>query len=107
MQQKCLNMKPEIIHLCEVSGLTRGGTGGWVWTDILNNVHYFEELTNSMAPDPEGSPPLSQKPATSPHYESDKSTPYPQPISLKIHFDPILHLCLGLPNNVSIMFCLN
>jgi hypothetical protein len=48
------------------------------------------ELTNSVVPDPEGSSPSSQEPATSIYPESGESTPHtPSHLSM-VYFDPIL-----------------
>jgi hypothetical protein len=46
--------------------------------------------TNSVAPQPEGSSPHSQQPATDPYPEPDESTPHPPTSLPKVHFDPIL-----------------
>jgi hypothetical protein len=65
------------------------------WTKL----RYFSSkqergLTNSVAPEPEGSSPHSQQPANGPYPEPGES-PFPPhplpPTSLpKVHFDPIL-----------------
>jgi hypothetical protein len=53
--------------------------------------HFMKLLTNSMAPEPEGSSPHSQQPASDPYPEPAESTPHPPPPNLpKVHFDPIL-----------------
>jgi hypothetical protein len=55
-------------------------------------LDFVTELTNSVAPEPEGSSPWLQEPATGPYPKPTESTlPPPKPVSLtKIHFDPIL-----------------
>jgi hypothetical protein len=47
-------------------------------------------LTNSVAPEPEGSSPHSQQPANTPYPEPDESTPHPPTDLPKVHFDPNL-----------------
>jgi hypothetical protein len=53
---------------------------------------FFKQLTNSVAPEPEGSSPHSQQPANGPYPEPGESTQHPPPPTNlpKIHFDPIL-----------------
>jgi hypothetical protein len=55
-------------------------------------------VTDSVAPEPEGSSPHSQQPASGPYPEPGESTAHPLPADLpKVHFDPILpstHLSL-------------
>jgi hypothetical protein len=53
-------------------------------------ITFNNETTNSVAPEPEGSSPHSQEPATSPSPEPGESTPYPPTNLPKFHFDPIL-----------------
>jgi hypothetical protein len=56
-------------------------------------------LTNSVAPEPEGSSPHSQQPANGPYPEPGESTPHPpQPISLRSIVIPSSNLRLGLPS---------
>jgi hypothetical protein len=43
-----------------------------------------------VAPEPEGSSPQSQQPASDPYPEPGKSTPHPPTNLSKVHFDPIL-----------------
>jgi hypothetical protein len=50
----------------------------------------WRQLTNSMAPEPEGSSPHSQQPANGPYPEPGESTPHPPANLPKVHFDPIL-----------------
>jgi hypothetical protein len=62
------------------------------------------QLTNSVAPEPEGSSPHSQQPANGPYPEPGESTPHPsppQPISLRSILIPSSHLRLGLPSGVN------
>jgi hypothetical protein len=51
---------------------------------------FFKYLTNSVAPDPEGSSPHSQQPANGPYSEPGESTPYPLAYLPKVRFDLIL-----------------
>jgi hypothetical protein len=54
-------------------------------------------LTNSVAPEPEGSSPHSQQPANDSYPEPVESTPHtPKPISLRSILIPSSHLRLGL-----------
>jgi hypothetical protein len=39
----------------------------------------IQKLTNSVAPEPEGSSPHSQQPPNGPHHEPGESTPQPPP----------------------------
>jgi hypothetical protein len=48
------------------------------------------QLTNSVAPEPEGSSPHSQQPASDPYPEPDESTPTPLPISKALFILPVL-----------------
>jgi hypothetical protein len=51
--------------------------------------------TNSVAPEPEGSSPHSQQPASGPYPEPGESTPHPLPPAAnlpKVHSDPIYAL---------------
>jgi hypothetical protein len=48
------------------------------------------QLTNSVAPEPEGSSPHTQQPANDPYPEPGESTPHPPTNLPKVHFDPIL-----------------
>jgi hypothetical protein len=58
-------------------------------------------LTNSVAPEPEGSSPHSQQPANYPYPEPGESTPHPpQPISLRSILIPSSHLRLGLSSGL-------
>jgi hypothetical protein len=58
---------------------------------ILNQCIRIYHITNSVAPEPEGSSPHSQQPATGPYPEPGESTSTPHPPILpKIHFDAIL-----------------
>jgi hypothetical protein len=50
----------------------------------------IENLTNSVAQEPEGSSPHSQQPATGPYPEPVESNPHPQTNLPKIHSDPFL-----------------
>jgi hypothetical protein len=51
-------------------------------------------MTNSVAPEPEGSSPHSQQPANGPYPEPAESTPHPPTNLSKVHFDPIYALVL-------------
>jgi hypothetical protein len=44
---------------------------------IFKNLTVAYQLTNSVAPEPEGSSPHSQQPANRPYPESDESTSHP------------------------------
>jgi hypothetical protein len=55
-------------------------------------------ITNSMAPEPEVSSPLSQQPANGPYPEPGESTPHA--VSLRSILIPSSHLLLGLPSGV-------
>jgi hypothetical protein len=60
-------------------------------------------ITNSVAPDPEGSSPLSREPINGPYSEPGESTPLappPQPISPRSLFIPSSHLRLGLSSGL-------
>jgi hypothetical protein len=61
---------------------------------VSNSYHRttrHSELTNSMAPEPEGSSPHSQQPPNGPYPEPGESTPHRHPTnSPKVHSDPIL-----------------
>jgi hypothetical protein len=46
--------------------------------------------TNSVAPEPECSPPRSQQPANDPYPEPGESTPHAPTNLPKVRFDPIL-----------------
>jgi hypothetical protein len=50
----------------------------------------YETLTNSVAPEPEGSSPHSQQPPNGPYPEPGESTPHPPTDLPKVHFEPIL-----------------
>jgi hypothetical protein len=58
-------------------------------------------VTNSVAPEPEGSSPHSQQPATGPYPEPDESTPpvSPKSISLRSILIPSFHLRLDRDHN--------
>jgi hypothetical protein len=60
--------------------------------------HRSRYRNNSVAPEPGGSSPHSQQPATGPYPEPGESTPHPppQPISLRSILIPSFHLRLGL-----------
>jgi hypothetical protein len=69
--------------------------------ELLNMEHFVEsrhlnpitvrcKLTNSVAPEPEGSSPHPQQPATVPYPQPGESTPQPPTNLPKVHFDPIL-----------------
>jgi hypothetical protein len=49
-----------------------------------------QKENNSVAPEPEGSSPHSQQPASDPHPEPRESTPHTPANVPKVHFDPIL-----------------
>jgi hypothetical protein len=49
-----------------------------VWAGISKPLHTFA-LTNSVAPEPEGSSPHSQQPASGPYPEPGESTPHTPP----------------------------
>jgi hypothetical protein len=53
-----------------------------------------------MAPEPESSSPHSQQSANDPYPEPGQSTPHPPTNLPNVHFDPIPHLCLGLPSGL-------
>jgi hypothetical protein len=72
-----------------------------------------QELTNSVAPEPEGSSPCSQQPATGPYPEPGESAPPhpPQSIALRSLLIPSFHLGLssrlfpsGLPTKTFYIF---
>jgi hypothetical protein len=50
---------------------------------ISHGTYYqrLRDITNSVAPEPEGPSPNSQQPATGPYPEPAESTPHPQPIT--------------------------
>jgi hypothetical protein len=50
----------------------------------------INQITNSAAPEPEGSSPHSQQPATGPYPEPGESILHPSANLPKVHFDPIL-----------------
>jgi hypothetical protein len=74
---------------------------GWQ-TESMRDILTPSYLTNSAAPEPEGSSPCSQQPASDPYPEPGESTPPlpPQPISLRSIWIPSSHLCLGLPSGL-------
>jgi hypothetical protein len=49
--------------------------------DMLEHITHTR--TNSMGPEPEGSSPYSQEPATGPYPEPTETTLQPQPFSLR------------------------
>jgi len=55
---------------------------------LSSGLQCHDYLTNYMVPEPEGSSPHSQQPATGPYPAPVESTPEP-PANLKIHSDPI------------------
>jgi hypothetical protein len=62
---------------------------------LYNGILSSEELcpmklTHSVEPEPDGSSPHSQQPATCPYPEPGGSTPHPPTSLPKVHFDPIL-----------------
>jgi hypothetical protein len=75
-------------------------------TDIIKipqpvKIRLYVELTNSVAPEPEGSSPHSQQPANGPYPEPGESTPHPpQPISPRSILIPSSHLRLGLSSGL-------
>jgi hypothetical protein len=71
----------------------------WNWGS-LDSLEASTELTNSVAPEPEGSSPHSQQPANGPYPEPGESTP-PSPsqqISLRSILIPSSHLRLDNPS---------
>jgi hypothetical protein len=50
----------------------------------------MEQITNSVAPEPEGSSPHSQQPANGPYPELAESSLHPTTSLSNVHFDPIL-----------------
>jgi hypothetical protein len=64
--------------------------------DVRRTLSDYTVLTNSVAPEPEGSSLHSQEPANGPYSEPGESTPDPQPISLRSILIPYSHLRLGL-----------
>jgi hypothetical protein len=68
----------------------------WIW-----KPSQFKFLTNSVAPEPEGSSPHSWKPAKGPYPERGESTPQPpRTISLRSILIPSSHLRLGLSSGL-------
>jgi hypothetical protein len=66
--------------------------------DICSAVSFG---TNSVAPEPEGSSPYSQEPATGPYPERTGSNLHsPQPIFLRSILIPSSHRRLGLPDDL-------
>jgi hypothetical protein len=57
-------------------------------------------ITNFVAPQPEGSSPHSQQPATGPCPEPNEPAPHPPANILKIHSDPSPHIRLSLPSGL-------
>jgi hypothetical protein len=64
---------------------------------VLSHVHLVRtlysisvRLTNSVAPESEGSSPHSQQPANGPYPEPRESTPHPPTNLPKVHFNTIL-----------------
>jgi hypothetical protein len=58
------------------------------------------QITNSVTPEPESSPPRSQQPASGPYPEPGESTPHPPTNLPKVHLIPSSHLRLGLPSGL-------
>jgi hypothetical protein len=57
-------------------------------------------LTNSIVPEPAGSSPYLQQPATGPYPEPTGSTLHSQPVSVRSILVPFSHLRLGLPSGL-------
>jgi hypothetical protein len=54
------------------------------WYEIYIDIEmYHIDVTNSVAPEPEGSSPYLQEPATGPYSEPNGSTLHPQPVFLR------------------------
>jgi hypothetical protein len=60
--------------------------------------------TKSVAPEPSGSSPYSQQPATGLYPEPNGSTLHPQTVSLTSILIPSYHLYLGLPSCLHLVF---
>jgi hypothetical protein len=67
-------------------------------SDFFDIFHL--ELTNSVAPEPEGSSPYLQQPVISPYPEPTGSTLHPQPVFLRSILITSSHLRLGLPSGL-------
>jgi hypothetical protein len=70
---------------------------------IFEILVYEIILTNSVAPEPEGSSPYLQEPAIGPYSEPNESSLHPQRISLKSILIPSSHLRLGIPSGLFAM----
>jgi hypothetical protein len=85
-------VKRQIVSVCLLSGVTSKSYEKNLMTLNIPSYtsSYFVKLTNSVAPEPDGSSPCSQDPAASPYPEPTESTPHAQANILKIHSHSIL-----------------
>jgi hypothetical protein len=87
------NIETQETNVNALSGIQTRDPSNQAAVDLRLSPHGYRGrlcfLTNSVAQDPEGSPPHSQQPATGPCPEPVESNPHPPSQSPKIHSDPI------------------
>jgi hypothetical protein len=68
--------KEELTHKQRALGMNKSKAGAYfkIWERKLTEVVFLNKLTNSAAPEPEGSSPHSQEPANDPYPDPGEST---------------------------------